>query len=306
MNPSIIYQNESLKLNKRNPKSSLLSKKLFLKEKLKNNSFKRILSTTPNKIKQLPILSFPLSIKNDRKKSSSLFLTSTNFNKSEKIFKTIMVSSSYKNKYTIDFNNNKSRTKISHSRFTKPVIVGKTIENKLKESKKMQKLKRINILDFGNKLKLYDEIEQKQKEKVILDKRTKQLDEIYYDYDKKNRKKIMNSFSGNSADLLRNKVIFVKGIIDYLYPKLVLNKMDFINEMKDKNYKEGRKQIQQELQGKIYISKHKNPEQTVAMSKYLYGGDLEIIRPRDNFIDLKKTLINKCIVSKLTYNYDYI
>ena len=42
------------------------------------------------------------------------------------------------------------------------------------------------------------------------------------------------------------------------------------------------------------------------MSKYLYGGDLEIIRPRDNFIDLKKTLINKCIVSKLTYNYDYI
>ena len=308
MNPNIIYQNESLKLNKRNPKSSLLSKKLFLKEKLKNNSFKRVLSTTPNKIKQFPILSFPLSIKNNRKKSSSLFLTSTNFSKSEKIFKTIMVNSTYRNKYkyTIDFNNNKSTKKISHSRFTKPVIVGKTIENKLKESKKMQQLKRINILDFGNNLKLYDEIEQKQKEKAILDKRTKQLDEIYYDYDKKNRKKIMNSFSGNSADLLRNKVIFVKGIIDYLYPKLVLNKMDFINEMKDKNYKEGRKQIEQELQGKIYISKHKNPEQTVAMSKYLYGGDLEIIRPRDNFIDLKKTLINKCIVSKLTYNYDYI
>ena len=223
MNPSIIYQNESLKLNKRNPKSSLLSKKLFLKEKLKNNSFKRVLSTTPNKIKQFPILSFPLSIKNNRKKSSSLFLTSTNFSKSEKIFKTIMVNSTYRNKYkyTIDFNNNKSTKKISHSRFTKPVIVGKTIENKLKESKKMQQLKRINILDFGNNLKLYDEIEQKQKEKAILDKRTKQLDEIYYDYDKRNRKKIMNSFSGNSADLLRNKVIFVKGIIDYLYPKLV-------------------------------------------------------------------------------------
>ena len=305
MNPSIIYQNESLKLKGRNPKSSLLSKKLFLKEKLKNNSFKRILSTTPNKIKQFPILSFPLSIKNNRKKSSSLFLTSTNLTKSEKIFKTMMVNST-KNKYKIDFNNNKSRKKISHSRFTKPVIVGKTIENKIKESKKMQKLKRINIFDFGNNLKLYDEIEKKQKEKAILEKRTKQLDEIYYDYDKKNRKKIMNSFSGNSADLLRNKIIFVKGIIDYLYPKLVLNKMEFINDMKEKNYKEGRKQIQQDLKGKIYVSKHKNPEQTVAMSKYLYGGDLEIIRPRDNFIDLKKTLINKCIVSKLTYKYDYI
>ena len=116
----------------------------------------------------------------------------------------------------------------------------------------------------------------------------------------------MNSFSGNRADLLRNKIFFVKGIVDYIYPKLVLNKMVFLNEMKENKFREGRKDLQKELISKYYKSKHRNPEQNATLSKYLYAGDLEIIRPRNNFIDLKKTLINKCIVSKLTNNYDYI
>ena len=57
--------------------------------------------------------------------------------------------------------------------------------------------------------------------------------------------------------------------------------------------------------GKFYIVKHRSPEQNAAISKYLYGGDLEIIRPRNNFIKIKKTLINKCKVSKLTNKYNY-
>ena len=90
---------------------------------------------------------------------------------------------------------------------------------------------------------------------------------------------------------------FFKGIVDYLYPKLVfLTKMDFINEMKEKNFKEGKKQKVKNLKGKLYITKHRNPEQTVAKSKYLYTGDLEIISPRENFIELKKNMINNGIV----------
>jgi hypothetical protein len=222
--------------------------------------------------------------------------------KSQKLFKTIVPRPS------IVLDNSKiisnSQKRISKSRFTRPAIIGKTIQNKINESKKLQKLKRLNILDFGNKLKLYDEIEKKQKEKVILEKRTQQLDEIYYDYDKNNRKKIMNSFSGNRADLLKNKICFVKGIVDFVYPKLVLNKMVFLNDLKEKKFIEGRQKLQKDLISKYYISKHRNPEQNANLSKFSFG-ELELIRPRNNFVDIKKILINKCIVSKLTYDYDY-
>ena len=306
-NPLHIYQNQT-KRKGRNSNSNLFPKKFLLKEKPKTISVMRRFPASPYSLKQFPILTFPLSNHNS-KTYSSLFLCSNYSNKSKNniFFKTLLSkSSNYKTKKTIDIDNNKFRKKISESRFTKPVVIGKTIKNKIKESKKSNKLKKLNILDFGNHLKLYDEIEKKQKEKAIIEKRTKELDDIYFDYDKNNKKKITNSFSGNRADLLRNKIVFVKGIVDYLYPKLVLNKMEFINDMKDKNYKEGRVQVQNDLKSEYYISKHRNPEQASAMSKYLYGGDLDIIRPRENIIDLKKTFINKCIVSKLTHKYDFI
>lgn len=308
MKANSFYQSFSSKIKGRNLKSSLFKKKLFLKEKPKTFSPNKRPPTTPRTIKQIPVLSFPLSNNSNNISPSSLFLTSTNLykpipTKSQKIFNTIIPRSKIINE---NIKTDITSKRISESRLSRPVVIGKTIQNKIKESKKSQKLKRLNILDFGNNLKLYDEIEKKQKEKVILEKRTRQLDEIYFDYDVKNRKKIMNSFSGNRADLLRNKIFFVKGIVDYIYPKLVLNKMVFLNEMKENKFREGRKDLQKELISKYYKSKHRNPEQNATLSKYLYAGDLEIIRPRNNFIDLKKTLINKCIVSKLTNNYDYI
>ena len=51
-----------------------------------------------------------------------------------------------------------------------------------------------------------------------------------FQMNKNNQKVIINSFSGNSADLLRNKVSFVTGIMNYLYPKIVLNKMEFLKK----------------------------------------------------------------------------
>ena len=316
MNPFIFHDNFSLELNGRNPKSSHYSKRIFLKEKSKTISPSRRPPTTPNAQKPVPILSFPLFHSNKKasknSSSKSLFLTSTNFYspflaRSDKIIRTIVTNSTnYKYNYEMNKNNGISLKKKVESRFTKPVIIRKAIENKIKESKKKQKLKNLNILDFGNHLKLYDEIEKKQKEKAIIEKRNRELNDIYYDYDKSNRKKIMNSFSGNGADLLRNKVCFVKGIVDYLYPKIVLTKMEYINDLKDNNFKEGRKKMEENLKNKYYLTKHRNPEQTVAMSKFLYGGDLDIIRPKENIIDLKKTLINKCIVTKLAYKYDFI
>ena len=310
MKPNSFYQSLSMKTKGRNSRSSLFKKMLYLKEIPKTFTAYKGPPSTSRTIKQIPILSFPLRKNNNNLSPSSLFLTSSSLfskinAKSQKLFNTVIPRPSF------IFDNSKiqstsKKKKIAKSRFSKPVIIGKTIQNKINESKKLQKLKRLNILDFGNNLKLYDEIEKKQKEKAIIEKRTKQLDEIYYDYDKQNRKKIMNSFSGNRADLLRNKICFVKGIVDYLYPKLVLNKMVFLNEMKEKKFKEGKIKLQKDLISKYYITKHRNPQQNANLSKFSFAGDLELIRPRENFIDLKKALINKCIVSKLTYNYDYI
>lgn len=285
----------------------------FLKENKKTISTNRQISNTSREINtiSIPILSFPLkNIDNNDNTLSSLILTPrTNYRplsiKKKKILKIIFPNSDIaNNKEKNDLKSNKKN--ISKSLFNKPVILSKAIKDKIKKSKELKKLKKINIFDFGNNLKLYDDIEKEQKEKIILEKRERQLNEIYYDYDKSNRKQIMNSFSGNRADLLKNKIFFVKGIVDYLYPKLILQKMDFINEMKKKNYKEGNKMIKNVLIGKYFKTKHRNPQQNAVLSKYLYGNDLKILRPRDNFIEPKKILINKCKVSKLTYDYDYV
>lgn len=306
MKAKIIYLPLTSKRNGRNHK-------LFLKENKKTLTTERKISNTSREINtiSIPILSFPLKTNdnNDNTLSSLLLTSRTNYKplsiRKHKILKIIVPNSNiFKNKEKKDLKINKK--KISKSLFNKPVILSKTIKDKIKESKDSEKLKNINIFDFGNNLKLYDDTEKQQKEKIILEKRERQLNEIYYDYDKSNTKQIMNSFSGNRADLLKNKVCFVKGIIDYLYPKLILQKMGLINEMKKNNYKNGNKMIKNALFSKYFKTKHRNPEQNAVLSKYLYGRDLEIVRPRDNFIEPKKILINKCKVLKLTYDYDYI
>ena len=284
---------------------------LFLNEKPKTISEIRPPPETSRTNNTPSILSFPLPTDdNDSHFPSYLFSTTTRFYNhfsmgGHKILKKILpVSNIFKNK--IKKNNNIKMKKISKSLFNRPVINSKIIEKKIKESKKTEKLKNINIFDFGNNLKLYDEAEKMRKEKIILEKINKQLNEIYYDYDKSNKNSIMNSFSGNSAHLLKNKICFVKGIVDYLYPKLILQKIGFFNDIKTKQYKIEKINLQKTLRHKYYKTKHRSPEENAAISKYIYGGNSEIIRPKKYFFEPKKTLINKCKVLKLTYDYDYV
>ena len=254
---------------------------------------------------QVPVLSFPMSDNNNNgnnnsSKISSIYFTPHAGSKPASLKTKTTSFFRNKSKMKIDFNNKYLR-KISESLLNRPVILGRTIEKKIRESKKSQRLKRIDMLDFGKNLKLYDPIEKKHKFKIIVEKRQKQLEELYYDYDKKNKKFIKNSFSGNRTDLLKNKIFFVKGIVDYLYPKAVLNRVDCENEIKQSKFKDERKHLQESQKGKFFSLKHKNPEQNAAMSKYLYGEYLD-----DSLIKNKKTLVNKCIVSKLLNDYDFV
>ena len=289
--------------------NKLFPQKLSLKKKSKTISMLRKTPPTSRTIRPFPILSFPLS--NNKEKSFSpfsLFSTSNFFynplsQKKQKTFNTLFLdSSSILNSPKI-FNNNKYIRKISqisHSSFSRPFSI---IKKELITSKK---LKRINILDFGNNLKLYSPYEKKHKNKSILEKRKKQFDELYYDYDKKNKKIILNSFSGNRADLLKNKIYFVKGIVDYLYPKVIIKKMDILTEIKHKRYDKEIAKLEANPKKKFFTLKHKSPDQKAAISKYLYEKELETIKPNKNLIKSKKNLINKKIVSKLLKLYDFI
>ena len=304
---SSIHNNIISKILKRerNPRVNSFLKKFLLHEKSKTISSLRKPPPSSFFMDQVPVLSFPMSDNNNNgnnnsSKISSIYFTPHAGSKPASLKTKTTSFFRNKSKMKIDFNNKYLR-KISESLLNRPVILGRTIEKKIRESKKLQRLKRIDMLDFGKNLKLYDPIEKKHKFKIIVEKRQKQLEELYYDYDKKNKKFIKNSFSGNRTDLLKNKIFFVKGIVDYLYPKAVLNRVDCENEIKQSKFKDERKQLQESQKGKFFSLKHKNPEQNAAMSKYLYGEYLD-----DSLIKNKKTLVNKCIVSKLLNDYDFV
>jgi len=246
---------------------SFSSTKPYPKLNLKYNSLSSKNKTliSSRHLKKIPILAFPL-----RNKQSEIDYTQPFF-RTAKLFK--------------------------------PVLISKTIE---KSIKRKETTKKINIIDFGKaKFKIYDKNERKQKKKAILDKAEKQLNEIYYDYDKVNRHIITNSFTGNGSDLLRNKVCFVHGIVNFIYPRLVLKKINFYNDMKVKQFQDEQKKIDTLQKGKLFLLKHKNPEQNAKISKYLYGGDIEILKKKNNLTHDKKIIINKCIVSKFVNDFDF-
>ena len=168
-----------------------------------------------------------------------------------------------------------------------------------------KKRKSVNLLDFGNRLKVYDTEEKVHKE--IIQKRLQQLDEIYFDYDRKNDKVKMNSFSGNGADLLKRKIYFVKGVMDYLYPKLVLNKIHFINKIKEKDFLNEMKKLKEYKNAKYYLINHQTAAQNSRLSKYEHGGAFsnEAIKLRGDCIKMKKSFINNRTVYKYIRNYDF-
>ena len=251
----------------------------------------KLSSSKSKTFKESPTLFFPL-----RKPTKlSLNLLPSKFN-----FK---IPLSYRSK-TIYKNSNENRKKIFEKKIIKSKLNRPVINMKLAKLI-TDKLKHLNILDFGSNLKIYDEKEKKHKKKVILDKVEKKLDEIYYDYDKKNKKEIINSFAGNNADLLRNKISFVSGIMNYLYPKIVLNKMEFLKKMKYKELKEEKFQVELDLKGDLYDLKHKNPKENATISKYFYMDDFDNIK-FGKYLTRPKTIVNNDVVSKFKYNFDFM
>ena len=257
--------------------------------KTKSSLTSRDLTLKSISIKESPTLCFPLP---KPPKLNSFFLTPRNINIPISLKNRTMYYNSFSRKNTV-------KKKTIKSKLNRPVI-------NLKNAKIIKdKLKHLNIIDFGSTLKLYDDNEKKMKKKVILQKIDRQLEEIYYDYDKNNQKVIINSFSGNSADLLRNKVSFVTGIMNYLYPKIVLNKMEFLKKMKHIELKEEKTQLEYNLRGKIYNLKYKNPRQNAEISKYFYMDDVENLK-YGKYLTRPKVMVNNNVIGKLKYDYEFM
>ena len=257
--------------------------------KTKSSLTSRDLTLKSISIKESPTLCFPLP---NPPKLNSFFLTPRNINIPISLKNRTMYYNSFNRKNTV-------KKKTIKSKLNRPVI-------NLKNARIIKdKLKHLNIIDFGSTLKLYDDNEKKMKKKVILQKIDRQLEEIYYDYDKNNQKVIINSFSGNSADLLRNKVSFVTGIMNYLYPKIVLNKMEFLKKMKHIELKEEKTQLEYNLRGKIYNLKYKNPRQNAEISKYFYMDDVENLK-YGKYLTRPKVMVNNNVIGKLKYDYEFM
>ena len=257
--------------------------------KTKSSLTSRDLTLKSISIKESPTLCFPLP---NPTKFNSFFLTPRNINIPISLKNRTMYYNSFNRKNTV-------KKKTIKSKLNRPVI-------NLKNAKIIKdKLKHLNIIDFGSTLKLYDDNEKKMKKKVILQKIDRQLEEIYYDYDKNNQKVIINSFSGNSADLLRNKVSFVTGIMNYLYPKIVLNKMEFLKKMKHIELKEEKTQLEYNSRGKIYNLKYKNPRQNAEISKYFYMDDVENLK-YGKYLTRPKVMVNNNVIGKLKYDYEFM
>ena len=107
---------------------------------------------------------------------------------------------------------------------------------------------------------------------------------------------------------MKKKIIFVKNIFDYIYPKIVINRMKFLDKKRMEDLKYQGDHLTKKFRNKYYINTFKSPEETSAFAKYRLNGAFhdENIKTKGNLIKLKKIMINGHSATQLTKDYDYL
>lgn len=180
--------------------------------------------------------------------------------------------------------------------------------NKKKEKMNIKDQRIINFLSFDSKLKLYTEENGYKDRKMLKEKRAEKISDLFYDYDESNKNKIKNSFQGNGAKFLKLKILFVKGCVDYLYPKMLISKMKILQEKKENDFSYELYKIKKNEKNKeLYNIKQKKAEEVAVFEKYKYNGATfdEGCKMKGNYVNIKKVLINKKIMNKYVKNYDF-
>ena len=119
----------------------------------------------------------------------------------------------------------------------------------------------------------------------------KNIEDMYFDYDEKNVIKKKNLFSGNNAGILKNKVLFVKGVMDYMFPILTIKKMHFLDREKFRKFQDAYEKAKSLNKNDIYIKRIKSAREIVINSKFKNNGAFSSDRFRSHFINKKKRMI---------------
>ena len=196
------------------------------KEKISNNY---TLNSNENSNKTISI------IKHKKAKSNNY-----NFGNFQSFNYPIILTNEFKS-LTSRFNkeNNSISPRLTNEKI-KQYLSDNDIKNNIKNENKNNKTE---FLQFHHRLRLFIKREKNNNNnKNLINKITeKNAEEMFFDYDKNKNKN--SGFSGNNAGLLRNKVLFVKGVMDYTFSKLMIKKMNFLDKEKKKIFELKKKKI---------------------------------------------------------------
>ena len=160
------------------------------------------------------------------------------------------------------------------------------------------------FLQFHHRLRLYIKRENNNNnnKKIINKIAEKNAEEMFFDYDRSKNK--ISCFSGNNAGLLRNKVLFVKGVMDYTFSKLMIKKMNFLENEKKKIFELRNKKKGQIKNNFIFNKKIKSSYEKIITNNN-YNNNKNNINDVKNL--LKKKIFNgKNLVIKKLNKYDFI
>ena len=179
---------------------------------------------------------------------------------------------------------------------------------------------KVNLLSFNKKLRMYIRDDDSSNNDNAFEKiKQKNIEEIYYDYDKNNQRRKKESFSGNNAKVLKNKILFVKGVMDYMVPRMLMNKMKYINQKKEQEfqykklqYKSNRDNIRNVYVNTITSGNDKAISARFSINAIGRGGIINMKQlltcNNNNNCDgnrYRKILLNKNVVQSKIKNYNF-
>lgn len=321
-NNSIVLTSKRKKVSKPLYKNNYIKKSIRMKFSLSNSeSFTKNHQKSNKVFKISPTLIFPPMEQKEHNSRISKF-SNDSLTERERVYSLSTGKRDY-NIYTLT--NNTTQTATLDYNFTASNFYKNSVDKKINEifnyrSNHIQKLNKIKVnsfkkrsktkpkidfFDFGPDLKLYSN--NNIYNRKLEEKRNKKRNELFFDYDKNNNKIKFNSFTGNGASLLRNKVHFVKGVIDFVYPKFLLKKVTVLKQNKEKDFEEEMKNKGKNQEEKYFLLRHRTVEQKSKLSKYSFGGVYlnEDVKRKGNFIKTKKCYINRHVVYKYVKDFNF-
>jgi hypothetical protein len=135
----------------------------------------------------------------------------------------------------------------------------------------------------------------------------KNIEDMYFDYDKNNDHKKNKLFSGNNAGTLKNKIFFVKGVMDYMFPILTIKKMHHLDREKYKKFQIEKKKVLSLNHNEIYNKRIMSASRIVTNSKYKYNEAFSFNNSLKHLLkNKKKIIIGGMTQIKKVDKYDFI